>query len=416
MKFAALLLLFSAAASPEIRYFQHQRQVRVSRGPQPQTCVALDPAVFSDAAPQLADLRLYHNGVETPYVIHLAAPVQAKQPSIRPLNLGLRGRDTVFDAAMQTGSYSDLNLDISGENFIATVTVFGSKSKGGPATNIGSYTIFDLIREKLGRSTVLHLPESDFPLLHIQIAGPLKPENVVGLDVDRLPSSQPEFVTVAQSTSGTTKKHQSIYEFTLPANLPVDQLLFTPASTPSSFSRNVTVTVSPIPQKPVTDESEPPHPITASASLLRVHRIEQGHRIDEERLTIDAPVLNFNTPARWTISVDNGDDAPLVLQSVAMQMIERDLCFDAADTNYVLYYGDDALPPPHYDYAALFTPDPAAGKATLDPAQNNPLFQRRPDERAFTEKHPALLWGALLTVVLLLGGIALRSMRHASVE
>jgi hypothetical protein len=120
--------------------------------------------------------------------------------------------------------------------------------------------------------------------------------------------------------------------------------------------------------------------------------------------------VNFETPAQWTITIDNGDDAPLKLTDVKLEMLERTLCFDAAaGTQYTLFYGDTALDSPRYDYATLFTPQAGAAAATLGLAQANPAYQARPDDRPFTEKHPALLWVALIAVIALLGGIALRS-------
>jgi hypothetical protein len=41
----------------------------------------------------------------------------------------------------------------------------------------------------------------------------------------------------------------------------------------------------------------------------------------------------------------------------------------------------------------------------------NAAYESRPDERPFTEKHPALLWVALLLVIGLLGVIALGSVK-----
>ena len=116
-------------------------------------------------------------------------PVQAEEKSIVPLNLGQRGGQTVFDAAMPEANYSDIQLAVTGQNFIATVTVSGSQAESGSReTKLGAYTIFDLTRQKLGRSTVLHLPESDFRYLHFRIAGPLAPESINGLSVMRLPA------------------------------------------------------------------------------------------------------------------------------------------------------------------------------------------------------------------------------------
>jgi hypothetical protein len=112
----------------------------------------------------------------------------------------------------------------------------------------------------------------------------------------------------------------------------------------------------------------------------------------------------------WTVTVDNGDDAPLAIADVKLEMSERRLCFDAAaGAQYTLMYGDAAVAAPRYDYATLFAPNADAGQAALGPEASNPEYKPRPDERAFTERHPGLLWVALVGVVLVLGIVAVRT-------
>ena len=412
---AAFLLLAVAAASPEIKYFRYERPVQIVPPRAGQSCLALDPGVFAHAAPELADLRLYRDGAETPFVIRAASPAQAEEKPITPLNLGLRGGQTVFDAALPEGHYSDLQLAVTGQNFIATVKVSGSQSETGSAeTRIGSYTIFDLTGQKLGRSTVLHLPESDFRYLHFRVEGPLSPESITGLSVERLPASQPRYVTVAESALLTQKGRSSVLEFTVPAHLPVDRIAFLPGASPALFSRDVSVKVTPV-LPASSDVVQPSRTFASSGNILRVHSQQNGRQIDEERLAIDAPWVDFSTPSKWTVAIENGDDAPLRLESVRLQMLERDLCFEAdANGAYVLYYGDPALAAPRYDYATLFTPQANAPQIAAGPEQPNPVYQPRPDTRPFTEKHPALLWVALAVVIVLLGAIALRSFKAAT--
>ena len=59
--------------------------------------MTIDPAIFAHAEPELADLRVYQEGIETPYVIQLAKPIKEVEKSIAPLNLGDRHGLTVFD-------------------------------------------------------------------------------------------------------------------------------------------------------------------------------------------------------------------------------------------------------------------------------------------------------------------------------
>ena len=376
----------------------------------------LDPGIFAHAAPQLADLRLYRDGTEAPFVVRVAASAETGEKSIAPLNVGSRGGQTVFDASLPDGHYSDLQIAVTGQNFIATVTVTGSQTETGSAeTKIGSYTIFDLTSQKLGRSTVLHLPESDFRYLHFRIKGPLPPQSVTGLSVGRLPASQPKYDAVAETSHFEQKGRSSIFAFIVSAHVPVDRIAFTPSASPAQFSRDVNIAVAPVSASQAADAAQSPQPVNSYGNLLRVHSLQNGHQIDEERLAIDAPWVDSGTPTKWTITIENGDDAPLRLESVRLQMLERNLCFEAdGNGSYLLVYGDPALAAPHYDYATLFTPQANASQIAAGPEQPNPTYQPRPDERPFTEKHPALLWVALAVVIALLGAIALRSAKPAT--
>jgi hypothetical protein len=406
-----LLLVVLAAAAPEIRHFRYERPIH-PQGTAGQTCLAIDPAVFSHAAAGLADLRVYRGSIETPYALHLASPPAPSKQQIAPLNLGKNAGQTVFDASMPEGAYSDVELALAAHDFIATVTVEGSQEQAAPPkgqTRIGVFTIFDLTRQKLGRSTVLHLPQSDFRFLHFRINGPIAPTAVTDIVLGAEPAAEPKYRTVAETAHAVQKPHQSIFEFEVPAHTPVDRVAFVPLAQPANFSRDVSVTVQPA-SEAARDDDASQYPATSTGNLLRLHRVEAGHRIDEERLSVDAPAAMFDIAAHWTITVENGDDPPLQFGAVRLEMSERDLCFDAgADSDYALYYGDPALNAPQYDYARLFVSQPAASIATLGPEQSNPQFEPRPDQRPFTERHPALLWIALAAVILLLGGIALRS-------
>jgi hypothetical protein len=415
MRLTALLLLFTLAApAAEMQYSRYERLVQSTPPTGGQACLVVDTEIFANAAPGLADLRLYRDNTETPYAIETSAPTTPTAQQIAPLNLGRRGGQTVFDAAMPAGKYSDLELAVHGQDFIATVNVSGSQVQGEAATTqLGAFTIFDLSKQKLGRSTILHLPESDFRFLHFRIAGPIAPDAVTGISVSRLSSSAPSYLAVAATEAIAQKGRSSVAEFTVLAHVPVDRVVFAAGSQPSSFSRGVTVSVQPVAPKKTLDASEPP-PVTFYGSLLRVHRVEDGQRIDEEQLSVDASGQGFDLPSKWTIIVDNGDDAPIPFNSVRLEMLERKLCFDAAGAGqYKLYYGNAALQAPRYDYASLFVAQPGAAWATTGTAQANPLYRPRPDDRPFTEKHPALLWIALLAVIAVLGVIALRTGKAA---
>jgi Protein of unknown function (DUF3999) len=346
-------------------------------------------------------------------VVHSAvAPAGASQ-SIAPLNLGERKGKTVFDAEMPAGEYSDLQISVTGQNFLATVAVSGSQTETGPQTRIGSYTIFDFTGQKLGRSTVLHLPKSNFRALHFEIAGPLAPSRIEGLSAASAPASEPKYLVVMGTAHFTQKGRDSVAEFAVPAHVPVERIVFVPPGEPLNFSRDVTVEVTPVSSQNEDATRNSPPPTSAYGSLLRLHRAQDGHRIDEERLDVNPPQRFFDAPSKWTITVVNGDDAPIQFAGVRLEMLQRELCFEAAPhTSYTLYYGDAVLSSPRYDYARWFALQAGAAVATLGPETANATYQPRPDQRPFTEKHPVLLWLALILVVLLMGFIALRSAKR----
>jgi hypothetical protein len=149
-----------------------------------------------------------------------------------------------------------------------------------------------------------------------------------------------------------------------------------------------------------------------AGTIYRIHTIQGGRQIDQDQYTVD---VNGMTPrdtghVQWTVTVDNGDDAPLAIQVVRLQVRERTVCFDAnAGASYTLYYGDSTLVAPRYDYASLFRPRETARVAGLGAEEQNLQLAARADTRPFTERYPVLLWGALVVVIGVLGVIAVRT-------
>ncbi len=414
---AVLLLAATGIVSPQPQYFRYDRSLTPAAPRTGLACAALPAEVFAHAAPGLTDLRLYRDTTEVPFVLRTLEPTQAHPGTVPTQNLGTRGGQTVFDAAMPPGTYNDINLGLDAQNYIATVSVSGTQSTADTKpTQLGSFTLFDLTSQRLGRSTVLHLADSDFRFLHFAITGPLQPDQIQGLSLPAQSAAESTYTPAVATSQFTQKDHSTVAEFTLPAHIPAGRLTFTPGPQPPNFSRDVTVSVRLLAEPtPVTDETTPPPiPSVFTGNLLRLHRKQDGQQIDEDRLslTLNAPTLP--TPTRWTVTLNNGDDPPIAFQSVRLEFEQQNLCFDATQkSQYHLAYGDPTLPSPQYDYARLFTPLPNPTFLTLGPEHPNPAFTPRPDERPFTEQHPALLWIALLAAIVLLGILALRSSTQA---
>lgn len=341
-------------------------------------------------------------------------PEAADVQSATVLNLGMRGGDVVFDLAMPARAYTDVTLKLGGKDFVAT-----AKVSAPDATQLGTFALFDLSKQGLSRSTTLTLQESTFATLHVDLhvtaidGSPypgLTPQIVEGASVPPSREAQTLYTPVAMTSSVVQKGKESVAVFQVPAHVPVERVVFgiTPGFT-KEFSRGVEITA----QSAKKDETNTTEQIAGDIWRITRNGTGGGPAIHQEKLSVDAEIAsNLRAPASVIITVENGDDVPLQIQSVTLEMRQRTMCFDAAaGASYMLRYGDPALHAPVYDYARLFQPQANAITAQLGPELVNADYHPRPDERPFTERHPELMWVALLLVVAVLGGTALHSVK-----
>jgi hypothetical protein len=80
-------------------------------------------------------------------------------------------------------------------------------------------------------------------------------------------------------------------------------------------------------------------------------------------------------------------------------------------THLRLYYGDDRLDAPAFDYAKFFKDD-AAAQAALGAPEVNLAFTGRPDDRPWSERHKLVLWLAMVAAVAGLSILALRGLKQ----
>jgi hypothetical protein len=419
----SLALLLQATASiassdPSPQYQRYERSVSTP-GASGQTCVVVDAQIFPNAAPSLKDLRLYQGNREVPYAITLSEPIQPDSESARVLNLGLRDRSIVFDLEMPNRPYTDVILDLAGQDYLATATVSGQTApEAATSTHLGDFMLFDLTAQHLSHSTTLHLQESNFPYLHVELAVSAAPGAAVSMPSPQMvrgaiipPSREAQtlYTLAAETATIAQRGKQSVATFLLPTRVPVERVSFLLApSYKGNFSRDVHITAHPEDATDTATES-------TSATILRVHLVEAGHEIRQQQLSFPATIgSNLQGAAAVEVVIDNGDDDPLPIAGVRLEMRQRKLCFDASNAPApILFYGDPGLPAPRYDYARLFSSIRTTHAAMLGPQQPNPGYQRRKDTRPLTERHPRMLWVALLGVISLLAVVAFRSAKTA---
>jgi hypothetical protein len=418
-----LFLWQAAAAAPGIptaepQYFRYERSVSLPPGAG-QSCAIIDAQIFPNAAPSLKDLRLYQTlsgqpAREVPYAITLSEPEQPDSEAARVLNLGMRDHSIVFDLEMPNRPYTDVVLDLAGKDYIATATVSGMTAPDATGTSLGEFTLFDLTTQHLSRSTTIHLQESNFPYLHVELtasAAPgthgfrVEPQMVRGASVPPSREAQSLFATAAETSSVVQRGRESIATFVLPERVPVERVSFALAPEfKANFSRDVRI--SDHVQGTPSSAGE-----TLMGTIFRVHLTQGGREIRQQQLSVPATLgSNMQSPANVEVAVENGDDPPLPISAVRLEMRQRKLCFDASgDGTLTVYYGDRALTAPQYDYARLFSPTGSIRTAKLGAEQLNPAYKPRPDSRPITERHPELLWIALLAVVCSLALVAIHS-------
>jgi hypothetical protein len=102
------------------------------------------------------------------------------------------------------------------------------------------------------------------------------------------------------------------------------------------------------------------------------------------------------------------------LAAVELQMRQRKVCFEAEPgAAYVLRYGGvEPVRAPVYDYTRLFQASATPVAVMLGPEGPNPDFREEVHTKPYTERHPEVLWVALLLVIAVLGTVALHNARR----
>jgi hypothetical protein len=143
--------------------------------------------------------------------------------------------------------------------------------------------------------------------------------------------------------------------------------------------------------------------------ISRIRITRGGQAIVDESLTVELPSVRSK---QFTITIEDEDDAPLPVQAVQLLSVERRLYFNPEKmTSLDLYYGDEKLESPSYDYEKFFREDSGAAQATLGQDRHNPAYTGRPDDRPWSERHQLILWVAMFLAVAALLAVAIRGLR-----
>lgn len=426
---AAAVFLQGAVGSENDReaareHFLYARELRLPPGAHGEACAVVDATLYAHADAPLNAMRLYAGTTETPFALTESGSLEQGTDPARVLNVGRQGEAIVFDLEMPARPYTEVNLNLDAHDFYATAEVSGTGGADGGAgktTALGRFALFDLKASGLARSTTLPLQESTFRRLHVRLVMTPAPGGgaqkfgaaiVQGAEVPPNREAQTLYTDVAETSTITQDGHSSLAQITVPAHVPLERATFElrPGFT-GNFMRDVTLATASAKLGDSSPERE---------NLGQIERVilpAEGAReaIHAEQLSVPLQTAaDLRGNATLAVRVENGNDVPLPIAAVKLQMRQRKICFLVQPgMQYSLLYGDSAeVKAPVYDYARMYSASGAAVPAVMQAETRNAGYVAREDERPYTERHPELLWIGLLAVVAGLGLTALQSVKR----
>jgi uncharacterized protein DUF3999 len=388
------------ATSP-IAYFKYERPLEVSADGQ--QYAVIDDAIMQHSLHDLGDLRLYSGQTEVAYALRQErGALHNESRELRVLQPATVSGKTQFILDMAgIVEYDHVELKLGARNFVAHARVEGSDDVHAKRwADLGGTIVYDLSHERLGGNSTLRLPLTAYKFLRITIDGAVKPADIESGAASVREEEKAVWREVGSAPAQEKKGKDTVFTFTVPEHVPVERVSFAIDPAQPNFRRAVEI------------QNEKKEWL-GSGELSRVHILRLGQKIDSDCSEI---ALQLNGPATIKIIIHNGDDAPLKIPGARLLQYERRIYFDrdaAPSGPLLLYYGDKNLAAPEYDYAKLFQKNAHAAAAKWGAERANPEFSERPDERPWSERHPAVLWIAMIAALLGLGIMAFRSLRAA---
>jgi hypothetical protein len=259
--------------------------------------------------------------------------------------------------------------------------------------------LYDFTKEGLGSNFTLKFSPASFPYFHVRLAPGIRPDEVKGAYLSSFSETKAAWTNAGQCDPSSAQHKQTVYHCAISSGMPVERVTFAIPGSSVNFNRTVVLS------------DEHGNEFQRSAiSRVRINR--GGQTVTSEDLDID---LYPQTLKQINVTVENGDDPPLPIESVKPLSVERRLYFDPKGKGSLqLYYGDPKLEAPSYDYAKFFQQSADAAVAQLGPAQANAQFTGRPDDRPWSERHTFVLWIAMVVAVFILGALAIKGLKSAA--
>ncbi len=366
----------------------HQRYVRV-RLP-----FAISPA----ADGSYPDVRIVDaHGNELPYALDPAR----EAPSERTLDVIDRGfvphrwTQAVLDLGPSGSLVDAVTLDAgerSNATFFEQVAVDASDDRATWRIVRTDAIIYRVAQDDGRGSTTLTFPPTRSRWLRVRILDPHAAFPIAGAHSATVPPREPPLarLPVAPRAAVDRAAHTQTWTFAAATPMLATAVVFAPGE--AYYERNVRVETS--------DDAKQWTPVGDGT----ISRYAEGGA----QLTV---ALTETTARFVRVIVENGNDAPV--PGLAPRLLGRvhDLVFEPGAAPYRLLSGNPAASAPRYDLGARLAHETwHADVARAGGTVANAGFR---DERPVGERFPWLISGALIAVAVLLGALAIRTVRRS---
>lgn len=379
--------------------------VRVPPLDEPRLVRALVPeAISREAQARWADLRVIDDsGREVPFVLHARTERRSREP--RPARLmdltHEPGEDTraIVDLGARAPVHNRIEIQTELQDFFVRVAIDVSANaeewrilqEGAPIYRFAERGLEgnQTVRYTESASRYLRLRITDgpdrFPLTGVRVWHEVRQE------AERIPVETNLQIDPAAPAGETWWVAEA-------AGQPLSQVAF--AVSQAAFHRPVRIRTS--------DDGATWRTVGSG----EIYRMEAGERV-REQLRVE---FTESRARRLRVEVVNRNDPPLAGATVTLYAIPRRVVFTAEPgRGYRLLYGNPRASAVEYEMAQV---TPAAALEGATPAEVGPGAANADyvDPAPWSERHPAVLWAALIAALTVLGWLAIRALKASAAK
>lgn len=398
---------FAAELPEKWKAWRYSRPITVPRGVEQQLVrVTLPLEVVGRARPLFGDLRVIDgHGTEVPYVLH--ARVGKRTVQWRATKLSEVGfvageyTQAVADCGASPQTHNSIEIQIGERDFFTWVELAASDDREVWRVVRERAPLFRFEKESLEGSRTVSYPDTRARWMRLRLLGDEKlTVRAVRVAEETIEEAELVPLPVRPRLDRNSPEGQSVWEVDLAhANVPVSVVRC--ETQRAEFHRPVRVSAS---RDGEHWQSVAQGEIYRYAGLVAEEAGDREHQ--QLRVNFDEARGRY-----WRIAVVDRNDSPIEDLSCELLWAPRHVVFrPETEDGYRLLYGNHRADQPTYELARLTVREEReqAAPADLGAYSTNEGYVS-PDP--WSERHPGVLWLALGVAVVVLGWIALRSLK-----